>query len=212
MKNIYKALSDFQQECPAIVKSTEGYGYTYADLPTIYETILPLLKKNGLGFTQILKDDGIETVLFHIETGEEIKGFAKIPTGVTLAKMNVYQVMGSAYTYYRRYALSAMLGIITETDDDTSSLNETQLPVFTTKVDERPWLEEHDFKQMITAIEEGNGGTVREKMKNYKMKVIYRSKLEAALSKPSPTPLATPLTAKVTESANKEIDISEIPF
>jgi hypothetical protein len=120
MKNLYKALASFQQECPVIIKDTSGYGYTYADLPAVYEVIMPLLKKNGLGFTQILKDKGIETVLFHIETGEELRGYVEIPTGVTLAKMNEYQVMGSAFTYYRRYALSSMLGIITDKDTDTN--------------------------------------------------------------------------------------------
>jgi hypothetical protein len=34
--------------------------------------------------------------------------------------MNDYQVMGSAITYYRRYALSSMLGIITDIDNDVS--------------------------------------------------------------------------------------------
>ena len=37
MKSIYKALADFQQECPIIHKGTKGYGYTYADLPAIFE-------------------------------------------------------------------------------------------------------------------------------------------------------------------------------
>jgi hypothetical protein len=29
--HIFKALADFQQECPVIHKGTTGYGYTYAD-------------------------------------------------------------------------------------------------------------------------------------------------------------------------------------
>jgi len=128
-KNIYKALSNFTNECPVIQKDTEGYGYKYTDLPAIYKVILPLLKKHGLGFTQLLKDTGIETVLFHIESGEEIRSYTEIPQGVTLAKMNVYQVMGSAYTYYRRYALSAMLGIITDKDNDVSGEQKTTIPV-----------------------------------------------------------------------------------
>lgn len=120
MKNLYKALANFQQECPIILKDTQGYGYNYADLPSIYAVIMPLLKKHGLGFTQILKKHGIQTIIFHIESGEELKGYTRIAEGVTLAKMNVYQVMGSAYTYYRRYALSAMLGIVTDKDNDAS--------------------------------------------------------------------------------------------
>ena len=120
MKNIYKALASFQQSCPTILKDTQGYNYVYTDLPAIYKVIMPLLKENGLGFTQILKDKGLETTLFHIESGETITGYVEIPTNVNLAKMNEYQVMGSAYTYYRRYALSSMLGIVTDKDADVA--------------------------------------------------------------------------------------------
>jgi len=143
MKNIYKALANFQQECPTILKDTQGYGYTYADLPDIYKVIMPLLKSNGLGFTQILKDKGLETTLFHIESGEVITGYVEIPTNVSLAKMNEYQVMGSAYTYYRRYALSSMLGIVTDKDTDatgekTKDLVDTEIRVYNRMITNQP--------------------------------------------------------------------------
>jgi len=118
MKNLYKALAEFQRECPTILKETEGYGYSYADLPAIFEVIMPLLKKHDLGFTQLLQADGLETIVFHVESGEEIRSVTSIPQGVQLAKMNTYQAMGSAYTYYKRYALSAMLGLVTDKDTD----------------------------------------------------------------------------------------------
>ena len=44
MKNLFKALAQFQQEVPVVHKATQGYGYTYADLPKIFEVINPLLK------------------------------------------------------------------------------------------------------------------------------------------------------------------------
>ena len=137
MKNIYKALADFQFECPVILKDTEGFNYKYADLPAIYKVIMPLLKKNGLGFTQILKSTGIKTIVFHIETGETLEGFVKIPQDVQLAKMNVYQVMGSAYTYYRRYALSAMLGIVTDKDNDMAG-EQKKKKIYTPKKSDVP--------------------------------------------------------------------------
>ena len=65
---LYKALAAFQQEVPTIHKGTKGYGYSYADLPTILTTINPLLKKHGLGFTQPLVNNGInypKAVLFY---------------------------------------------------------------------------------------------------------------------------------------------------
>ena len=35
-ENIYKSLAAFQQEVQVIHKGTKGYGYSYADLPTIF--------------------------------------------------------------------------------------------------------------------------------------------------------------------------------
>jgi len=125
--NIFRALSNFQQECPVIHKGTNGYGYTYADLPQILEVINPLLKKHGLGFTQLLTEDGLLTVIFHAESGECIEGTCPIPT-TTLKGMNDYQSFGSGITYYRRYALSSALGIVTDKDTDASG--EKEKPFF----------------------------------------------------------------------------------
>ena len=118
MTNLFKALADFQQEVPVIHKGTQGYGYSYADLPAIFEVINPLLKNNGLGFTQLIEDTSIKTIIFHVESGETIESITAIPQNVTLAKMNEFQVLGSAITYIRRYALSSALGLVTDKDTD----------------------------------------------------------------------------------------------
>lgn len=120
MKNIYKSLADFQQEVPVILKDTSGYGYKYADLPKIFETINPLMKKNGLGFFQAVNGSKIKTVIFHIESGESIESETDIPQGVQLKGMNDFQVLGSAITYIKRYALSSLLGLVTDKDTDAS--------------------------------------------------------------------------------------------
>jgi len=73
MKHLFKALAEFQQEVPVIHKTTEGYGYTYADLPAIFEVINPLLKKHGLGFTQLMESKSIKTIVFHVESGETFR-------------------------------------------------------------------------------------------------------------------------------------------
>jgi hypothetical protein len=119
MKNLIKALSDFQNECPIIHKDTKGHNYTYADLPQIFSVINPLLKKHKLCFTQLLENDGIRTILFHVESGEQIESFTTIPL-VKLGAMNEYQSYGSGVTYFRRYALSSMLGLVTDKDTDAA--------------------------------------------------------------------------------------------
>ena len=118
MKNIFKSLAKFQQEVPVIHKGTQGYGYSYADLPAIFEIINPLLKSNGLGFTQLINGKSLKTIVFHIDSGETIESETDIPQNVSLAKMNEFQVLGSAITYIRRYALSSALGLVTDKDTD----------------------------------------------------------------------------------------------
>ena len=123
MKHLFKALADFQQEVPVIHKATQGYGYTYADLPRILEAINPLLKKHGLGFTQLLNskenENYLATTLFHVESGESIESNTLIPQ-VELKGMNLYQSFGSGCTYFRRYCISSILGIVTDKDTDAS--------------------------------------------------------------------------------------------
>lgn len=149
MKAIYKALADFQQECPVIHKDTDGYGYTYADLPQILETVNPLLKKHGLGFTQLANKNQLDTIVFHVESGEAISSSTDIPQDVKLSNMNTFQVLGSAISYIRRYALSSILGIVTDKDTDAAPPKK-QAPANTPQTapsgPELAWLNQYEDK------------------------------------------------------------------
>ena len=125
--NIFRALAGFQQECPVIHKGTTGYGYTYADLPQILEVINPLLKKHGLGFTQMLEGTGLKTIIFHWDSGEYLESYCEIPS-TSLKGMNDFQAIGSGITYFRRYCLSSSLGVVT--DKDTDAAGEKEKPHF----------------------------------------------------------------------------------
>jgi hypothetical protein len=146
MKNLFKSLASFQQEVPTIHKSTQGYGYTYADLPKIFETINPLMKKHGLGFTQLINGTDLVTVLFHCETGESIESKTEIPQGVQLKGMNDFQVLGSAITYLRRYSLSSILGLVTDKDTDASGDQEAP---------KKPSIDTKRLAKAIEAIADG---------------------------------------------------------
>lgn len=176
MKNLFKALADFQQEVPVIHKGTQGYGYSYASLNQIFEVINPLLKKHGLGFTQLVGNGDIKTVVFHIPSGEIIETITNIPQGVQLKGMNDFQVLGSAITYIRRYALSAILGLITDKDTDAAGQPE-KVP---TEV-KKPELNASTFKKMIDAINAGQGDKVKAAMPNYSISEQQKVALETAL-------------------------------
>ena len=149
MKNLFKKIADFQQDVPVIHKGTQGYGYSYADLPTIFEKINPLLKKHGLGFTQLLSGSAIKTIIFDVETGEQLESIADIPQGVNLKGMNDFQVLGSAITYIRRYALSAALGLVTDVDNDAAGEQVHNEQKKEYKEDNRPWLSENALQQLL---------------------------------------------------------------
>ena len=156
MKNLFKALADFQQEVPTIHKGTQGYGYSYADLPKIFEVINPLMQKHGLGFTQCLNGNDLVTIIFHSESEEKLESVTPIPL-VQLKGMNDYQSFGSGITYFRRYCLSAMLGLVTDKDTDASGEQTgKKLPSLT---DER-------FENALKSIEDG-------KMTAEKLKTMF---------------------------------------
>ena len=135
---LFKALAGFQQEVPAIFEGSTGYGYKYADLKTILSIINPIMKKHKLGFTQLLNDNKITTIIFHTESGETIKSEVEIPDDVLLKGMNKFQIVGSGITYYRRYSLSAILGLVTDADNDANPDNKPTAPAATPITAARP--------------------------------------------------------------------------
>ena len=135
---LFSSLSSFQKECPVIHKGTQGYGYSYADLPAIFEVINPILDRHNLGFTQPICGSKVKTILYHTVTGETLESETDIPQGVQLKGMNDFQILGSAITYIRRYALSSMLGIITDKDNDGVGEQQKQTPQQTPQPQAKP--------------------------------------------------------------------------
>jgi hypothetical protein len=169
MKNLFKALAAFQQEVPTIHKDTQGYGYTYAELSTILEKINPLLKKHGLGFTQPICGQSVKTIIFHAESGETIECATDIPQGVQLKGMNEFQVLGSAITYIRRYALSSALGLVTDKDNDAAGEQQPKASQpKENKEDNKEWLNigTPAFEKAKAAIQAGTH-TVADVRKKY---------------------------------------------
>ena len=160
MKHLFKALASFQQEVPVIHKGTQGFGYSYADLPAIFEKINPLLAKHGLGFTQTLHTkegvDYLATIIFHVETGENMETSVAIPS-VSLKGMNDYQSFGSGVTYFRRYALSSVLGLVTDKDTDASGEQVKHEP-------KKKQIDAKRFQAAVVAIQKGD--FTREKLES----------------------------------------------
>lgn len=91
----------------------------YADLGAVWEAIKEPLSRHGFSVIQSPDFDGdsmwLRTTVLHV-SGERIEG--RYPLRPVKQDPQGY---GSALTYARRYSLSAMLGVISEEDDDGNS-------------------------------------------------------------------------------------------
>jgi hypothetical protein len=113
-----KALSAMQADLEPARKEAVNphFRSRYADLAACLEAVRAPMAKHGLALSQHAGLDGdvvtLTTLLLHT-SGE----FLQSTAGVRLAKHDAPSV-GSALTYLRRYALSAVVGLSAEADDD----------------------------------------------------------------------------------------------
>jgi len=119
-ETLWGALAKAQGDFPAIHKDKTvavktrtggGYSYDYADLATILRAVTPVLSAHEIAVIQRLQEGAVETLLVH-SSGGMISSLTPIPSA-----NNNHDIAGS-YTFFRRHALTAMLGIAA--DDDTN--------------------------------------------------------------------------------------------
>lgn len=119
VKELAAALSKFQGEVknPSNTATNPFFKSKYAPLNDVLNVVRPILSKNGLSIVQAPSGDGeniiVTTTLLH-NSGEWIE----FPDLILRADKPTAQGAGSAITYARRYAISAILGISSEDDDD----------------------------------------------------------------------------------------------
>lgn len=131
--NLAKALINVQKNLKPVPRTQVNpfAGTKYASLDDIMTVLRPLLAENGLALVQdpVTKKEedsvsiGINTLLIH-SSGEQMSFgplFMILEKG---AKMNMAQSAGSVITYAKRYAISAIFGIVT--DDDTDGVQRSQ--------------------------------------------------------------------------------------
>lgn len=103
---------------PAIKdKTNPAFRSRYADLSAVWDACRDALTQNGLSVVQMPVDAdtgrvALTTMLLHT-SGE----FISSTVSTQLVKSDP-QGVGSALTYLRRYALSAMVGVVADEDDD----------------------------------------------------------------------------------------------
>jgi hypothetical protein len=131
IKELATALCKAQAAMKEAKKDAENPGFKrdgkaskYADLESVWEACKDALTKNGLsvvqGGTIIDGHACLETILLH-SSGEFIKSTFRLN-----ATKNDPQGIGSAITYYRRYSLASMVGVVQADDDGNAASVRTE--------------------------------------------------------------------------------------
>lgn len=135
-----KAFAKTQQEMKQPLKDANNpfFKSKYVPLENVVEAITESASKNGLSFTQFPSSDEagnvtVGTLVMH-NSGEWIE---YDPIKMKPVK-NDPQSIGSAITYAKRYALSAIFGITSDQDDDgNEATQEKKQPKNKTKLKEQ---------------------------------------------------------------------------
>lgn len=129
LNDLFKALSATQAEIKPALKDGENpfFNSEYATLKSVWDTCREPLSKNGLSVIQLPctlnGKPALRTILAHssgqwLSEAIEINPSKADPQGI-----------GSAITYFRRYGLSAAIGIHQEDDDGNKSSKSPSPPI-----------------------------------------------------------------------------------
>ena len=119
--SLYASLLKFQSANVPIHKNCTanlggGRQYRYADLPSVLASIKPALSDSGLVLVQFVDGGTLTTRVVHAASGEALESHFPLP----LDGLNWHGI-GSAVSYARRYALTSLLGLAPDDDDDAVS-------------------------------------------------------------------------------------------
>jgi hypothetical protein len=128
-KSLLEAFVKFQSQMPTVPenKINPHFKSKYADLAAIMSAARAPLAANGLAVTQSVGCDAssvrVTSTLIHV-SGESMSGEPCVLPVPQVAQTP--QGFGSAITYGRRYSLAALLGIVTDVDDDANEAQGTK--------------------------------------------------------------------------------------
>jgi len=185
IKGIAAALILFHMKVENIKKDAENpfFKKKYATLSNILESIQVPLSESGLAFSQLpTGPSDLTTILMHAESGEYLMA------NYTMESIKSDpQSKGSAMTYQRRYALTAILGLNIDEDDDGNAAspgkNGAAAQPKSPSSNELPWLNPNtkEFNGAVAKLKAGTTTiakikTVMRMNKDTEAKLIEASK------------------------------------
>lgn len=119
---IYEAINAAKKEFKELEK--DGYNpfkkNKYVKLDSILKMIAEPLENNGLMLMQPIEDEKVVTRVILVETGDTCESEIKLNMDANP------QEIGAQISYFRRYALSSLFGIISEEDADGNDAGQSK--------------------------------------------------------------------------------------
>lgn len=150
-----KELIEFQKLCPVIEFDKEaslgkGFKFKYASFPKIVKTIQPILESLNMGFYHSVMNGELTCVVF--SENDKIISQIKLPASVEPKNL------GAAITYYKRYTLCGLLGIVAEEDNDIQGTQQG-----------KPKLNQAAFAKAIEKIQNGEQGILNKCLAHFEL-------------------------------------------
>ena len=180
IKNIAAALITFHVKVDNIKKDAINpfFKSKYASLSNILEGIADPLTESGLTFVQFpTGENGLTTTLMHADSGE----FMSSDYTMKPVKDDP-QGKGSVITYQRRYALSAILGLNIDEDDDANTATHGAATPEKAEDVNKPWLNESSI-EFAGAVEKMKAGksSIEALRKFFKISKATEQKLKESI-------------------------------
>lgn len=182
MKEILKALISFHESCPPIVRASNNpfFKSKYASFDDIQKHIKPHLAKSGLVVTQAnIVIDGhpyVESVVWHAESGENIKSVFPVVAGKSTA-----QDYGSAVSYAKRYSLTGLLNLIIADEDDDGNTISVKNDTYSFSSAPEP-LPSDKLDAMLKFVSEGKIKDVEFAIKKYTLSDAQKKVITSAIN------------------------------
>lgn len=120
-RTIYQRIEAARQHFPTITRQAKGQvgtrEYHYADIGAVVDGVEAPLRAEGVGIFPTVEDGSVVTRLVAYDS----PGDEHVHCAIALPPDLTPQQVGSAITYYRRYALVLLLNLLTEDDDGSSA-------------------------------------------------------------------------------------------
>ncbi len=157
---LFEALSKFHGDITNVERTRQGEFGLYADLGACWDKVRKALAANGLGLTQPILpygSDGSLAVVSHLghSSGQYLISAIPLTPG-----LNMQELAGEA-TYARRIAMSGLLGLAADWDDDGKQAKANHQAHRYANDTDRKWCEKA-MKALSDALHNADGDALTE--------------------------------------------------